>query len=101
MRFHLPFLLALPFAVIGMALSDGCGTFLVVAESRGHAKLAGAMDALKDLANILVTLAGVGEILTTGFTVRSLTILAAIFVTSYFGTAYWTRKAVALVTLTP
>lgn len=93
MHLHLPYVAELLAGVIGMLLSDGCGTFLVVAEARGRATLAGACDALGDLASVLVTVAGVGSILTDGLTWQSGSVLAAILITSFLGTRYWTGKA--------
>lgn len=93
MRLHLPFLLALPLGVIGMCLQDCCGTFLVVAESRGKARLAGVCDGLGDLASVLVTVAGVGSVLTNGFTWHTAVVIVAIVITSILGTTYWTGRA--------
>ena len=93
MSLHLPYLWSLLGGVLGMVVSDCCGTYLVVAESRGHSKLAGAMDAVGDLASIAVTVTGVGNLLSDGITWRSVSIVAAIVVTSYIGTAYWTGRA--------
>ena len=76
-----------------MATQDCASTFLVVAESRGHAKLAGIMDGLGDIAGAIVTVAGVGSIFVNGLTWRSGTVLAAIFVTSVCGTWFWTGLA--------
>lgn len=98
---HLPYLLALPLGVVGMALQDAAGTFLVVAESRGNGKLAGAMDACGDLAGAFVTVAGAGSILIDGLTWRSVSVLAAIVATSYVGTRFWTGKADRLVKRAP
>jgi len=74
-----------------MALKDMLGTLLVIAEARGRAVLAGALDAASDLAMILVTLAGAGEVIVHGWTVHTASLLAAMMVTSFFGTLYWTR----------
>lgn len=97
MHLHLPFALALILGVLGMAAQDFCATFLVVAESRGRAKLAGIMDGAGDIAGALVTVAGVGSIFVNGLTWRSAVVLGAIFCTSVIGTWFWTGKANRLV----
>lgn len=74
-----------------MAVKDALGTFLVIAEARGRSVLAGAMDALGDIAVVLVTLFGAGEIITHGWTLHTAEVLVVIVVTSFFGTLFWTR----------
>jgi hypothetical protein len=85
--------LALVLACAAMALKDSLGVGLVVAEARGRAWLAGVLDALSDLAIILVTLAGAGAVIVHGWTLRTGVILAAMMLTSFLGTAAWTRLA--------
>ncbi len=80
-------------ACAAMALKDCLGTCLVVAEARGRSVTAGALDAGGDLAAILVTLAGAGEIIVHGWTLHTATILAAMCTTSFCGTIVWTRLA--------
>jgi hypothetical protein len=74
-----------------MAVKDALGVWLVIAEARGRAVLAGALDAGLDLANILVMLAGAGEVIVHGWTWRTIGVLAAMCVTSFAGTIVWTR----------
>lgn len=97
MQLHLPFLLALPLGVVAMCLQDFCGTFLVVAESRGNGRLAGFCDGFGDLASVLVTVAGVGSVLANGLTWRSGVVITAIVITSILGTWFWTGRANTLV----
>jgi hypothetical protein len=77
-------------ACVAMAFKDAIGTLLVIAEARGRAVLAGVLDAAGDFAMILVTLAGAGEVIVHGWTTRTAAILAAMMVTSFFGTILWT-----------
>lgn len=86
-------MLSILLACASMALKDGLGTGLVVAEARGRSWLAGALDALGDLATILVTLAGVGAVILHGWTLHTIVLLAAMMLTSFLGTAAWTRVA--------
>jgi hypothetical protein len=80
-------------ACVAMACKDAIYTGLVVSQARGYAVASGAFDALGDLASILVTLAGAGVIIVHGWTVHTVTVLAAMCVTSFFGTIVWTRTA--------
>ena len=84
-------MLAILLACGAMALKDMLGTFLVIAEARGRAVLAGALDAAGDLALILVTLAGAGAVIVHGWTVHTMIILAAMMATSFVGTLFWVR----------
>lgn len=83
-------MLTILLAIVGMALKDALSTTLVVAESKGRAKLAGLMDGLGDLAGILVTYVGAGQVIEHGLTVHTALVLIALFITSVLGTAYWT-----------
>lgn len=74
-----------------MALKDALGTLLVIAEAHGKSILAGAFDAGGDLAFVLVTLFGAGEIITHGWTWHTLEVLVVLMVTSFFGTIFWTK----------
>ena len=78
-------------AALAMALKDGCGTMLVIAEARGRAVLAGLFDALGDLAQVLVVLFGAGQILEHGWDKRSIEVLLTIMIVSFWGTLFWTR----------
>jgi len=84
-------MLSLLFAALAMALKDALGTMLVIAEARGKSVLAGAMDAGGDIATVLVTLFGAGEVITHGWTWHTAAVLGVIAVTSFFGTIFWTR----------
>lgn len=90
---HLPFAAALTIAIVSMALKDLLGTVMQVAESRGASKLAGHMDGLWDGASVICQAVGAGTVILTGFTWRSLVIIAAIMITSDIGTRTWTRLA--------
>lgn len=85
--------LAILAACAAMAARDALATFLTVAENRGKALLAGAFDALGDLATIGVTALGAGQIIIHGLTTRTILLLAAMTATSFAGTALWTRLA--------
>lgn len=80
-------------AILAMAFRDALGTFLVVAEAKGRAWLAGFLDAGYDLASIAATVVGAGTVIARGFCVRSAVVVGAMCVTSLFGTALWTRLA--------
>ena len=74
-----------------MALKDALGTMLVVAESKGRALLAGALDAGSDLAVILTTVVGAGQVIAHGWTARTVAVLVTMMIVSFAGTAFWTR----------
>lgn len=76
-------------ACLAMALRDGVMTLLVIAESRGRALLAGSLDAVGDLAQIVVTFVGVKAL--DSFGVHSVPILAALMLTSMVTTSTFTR----------
>lgn len=78
-------------AAAAMALKDACGTMLVICEARNRPLLAGTFDALGDLALILVTLFGAGEVILHGWTLHTVGVIAVIVTTSFFGTALWTH----------
>jgi hypothetical protein len=78
-------------AIGAMALKDALGVLLVICEAKGKAIMAGLLDAGSDVAGVLVTLVGAGEIIIHGWTLQTIGILVAISITSFFGTAYWTR----------
>ena len=78
-------------AALSMALKDGCGTMLVICEARDRPLLAGMFDALGDLALILVTLFGAGEVILHGWTPHTIGVIATIVTVSFFGTALWTH----------
>lgn len=86
-------MLAIILAVLSMAAKDALGTLMVVAESRGRGSLAGAMDAGGDLANVICTIVGAGAVIQGGITVHTCIVLAAMMITSYLGTTYWTNFA--------
>ena len=80
-------------ACLSMAAQDGLGVFLVVAETRGRAVLAGGLDAAGDLARQLVTVYAAGTVIKDGWTPHSMIIMAAVMVTSFVGTTIDTRLA--------
>lgn len=80
-------------AVLSMMLKDAVGVFLVVAEARGEAILAGALDGASDLATVLVTIVGAGSVLSNGWNVMTIGILATLMLTSTIGTYFWTLLA--------
>lgn len=84
-------MLSLLFAALAMALKDALGTLLVIAEAKGKAVFAGAMDAGGDIAAVLVTLFGAGEVILHGWSLHSIEVLVVIAITSFFGTIFWTR----------
>lgn len=84
-------LLSFVLAGVGMALRDMFGTFLVVAEARGRANLAGWCDALGDGATVLTTTYGAGEVVLHGWTPHTIGVVLTIMVVSYVGTRFWTR----------
>lgn len=84
-------MLTLLLACVSMTLQDLLGTFLTIAETRGRAVLAGAMDAGGDLAKQFVTIFAAGTVIKHGWTTHSMLILAAVMATSFFGTTVWTR----------
>ncbi len=79
------------YAVLSMALKDCAGTLLTVAEARGRAVLAGVLDATGDIATVLVTLFGAGQVVLHGWDTRSIEVLVAIMITSFCGTVIWTK----------
>lgn len=100
--------MVLLWAALSMALKDGAGTLMVIAEARGRAVAAGVLDAFGDLAQVLVVLFGAGQVIAHGWTWHTAGVLAVICVTSFVGTLFWTRlgtrlmpaEAVATVTVT-
>jgi threonine/homoserine/homoserine lactone efflux protein len=78
-------------ACFSMFVRDGLGTMLTVAEARGQAILAGAMDAFGDIASIAVTYFGLDALLTHGLDAHTILLLACIFLTSFAGTTMWTK----------
>lgn len=91
-------MLGITLACAAMALKDLLLTFLTVAEAQGRAILAGLLDASSDLATILVTIAGAGLVIQHGWTLHSIAVLAAMMITSFLGTALWTRLAARWIT---
>ncbi len=84
------------YAALSMCAKDGAGTLLVIAEARGRSVLAGALDALGDLALIAVTVTGAGQIIEHGVTGRSIAVVAVIVFVSFWGTLFWTRVGTRL-----
>ena len=78
-------------ACVAMFFRDGIGTLLTLAEARGRATLAGALDALGDLATIAVTVLGAGAVIKGGITPYTITLVAAMVLTSFAGTTLWVR----------
>jgi hypothetical protein len=76
-----------------MTCRDALSTGLTVAQAHNRAVLAGFFDATSDLAAIAVTVFGAGEVLTNGLTPHSCALLAAMTVTSFLGTLYYTKLA--------
>lgn len=77
-------------AALSMALKDCLATWLVIAEARGRAVLAGVLDAVGDLAAIFCTVFGAGQVITHGLDLRTFEVLGVMVVTSFFGTIAWT-----------
>lgn len=77
-------------AAAAMALQDMCGTLLTIAEARGRRTMAGLMDAAGDIARVLCTAFGAGEIIVHGWTPRSFEVLGAMCITSFVVTRYAT-----------
>lgn len=84
-------MIAVLVACVAMAGKDCLGTLLVVAEAKGRARLAGLLDSLGDLANVVCTVVGAGAVIKGGVTVHTSTVLGAMMLTSFVGTAYWTK----------
>lgn len=78
-------------AALSMALKDGLGVLLVIAEARGRAIFAGALDAASDLAIILTTLFGAGQVIEHGWDLKSIEVVATMVVVSFGGTVFWTK----------
>jgi hypothetical protein len=74
-----------------MAFKDAIGTFLTIAQARNRPVLAGALDAVFDLASILFMWVGAGAIMLHGLTPTTLATLGAMMMTSFLGTILWTR----------
>ena len=84
-------------ACLSMALRDSLCTGLTSAESRGKALLSGALDALCDLAGIVVTVAGAGPVLQHGLTGSTAILLGAMTATSFVGTSISTKLCSRLI----
>lgn len=97
MSLHLPFGVALGLGILGMILVDGSSTFETLAKVRSRYKLASFMDALGDDAGLMVQVSAVGSIFLYGVSWRAALVVAAINVTSFFGTWFWTAEADALI----
>jgi len=78
-------------AIVAMAVKDALCTFLTVAEAKGRAWLAGMLDAGNDIAGIVCTVVGAGSIIQQGVNGHTILILAAMTLTSLFGTTLWTK----------
>ena len=83
--------LGLVWVAVTMAAKDGLGTLLVVAEAKGRHWLAGGLDAAGDVAQVASMVFGAGEIIVHGWGWPAVEVLAVMCVTSFFGTAMWTR----------
>jgi hypothetical protein len=77
-----------------MIVKDAVGVLLVVAESRGRYWTAALFDALSDIATVGVTIYGAGTVLIDGWSAHTFAVLGAMMVTSFAGTAFWTRMSV-------
>lgn len=84
-------MLVLLWVALSMLARDALATLLVVAEAKGRHWLAGSLDASSDVAQVVCTLYGAGEIILHGWNVKGLEILAVMCVTSFFGTAVFTK----------
>lgn len=84
------------YAALSMMAKDLCATLLTIAEARGKSSAAGALDAAGDLATILVTLFGAGQIIVHGWDARSIETLGTIMLVSFIGTNLWTRLGTRL-----
>lgn len=78
-------------ACVAMAIRDALGTMLVISESHGRDWYAGTFDALGDIASVGVTVLGAGVVIQHGLTWHAVLVLAAMCVTSFFGTTFWTH----------
>ena len=78
-------------AALSMMAKDALGTWLTIAEARGKAVMAGALDAASDIAVILCTVFGAGQVILHGLTVRTLETLAVMLCVSFVGTICWTK----------
>ena len=78
-------------AVLAMSLKDFLGTALMIAEARGRGWVAGFMDGLSDLANVVVNVVGAGAVILYGWNEKTILILAAMMVTSTLGTYVWVK----------
>jgi hypothetical protein len=88
-------------AALSMAAKDCFGTLMVIAEARGRALTAGALDAAGDIAVVLTTLFGAGQVIEHGWDTRSFEVIAVIAATSFLGTALWTRLGTRLMPSVP
>lgn len=88
---HAPLAVVLLIVAMSMAAKDATGTLLTVAEAKGRAWLAGILDSAGDLASVVCTAYGAGEIILHGWSARSVEILLVMCTTSLFGTAFWTK----------
>lgn len=84
-------MLTILIACVSMAFKDMTGTFLTVAEARGESWLAGALDTLYDLASIGTYGITGTEVIKHGVSATSVITIAALCVTSFFGTTLWTH----------
>ena len=80
-------------AAAAMAVRDCVATLLTVAEARGRSWMAATFDALGDIATVGVTVYGAGTVLIHGWTAHTFAVLGVMMVTSFLGTAFWTRMA--------
>lgn len=90
---HTKYVLIILLACLAMTCHDAFGTGLTVAESHNRAVLAGTFDASCDLAQIAVTIFGAGAVITDGLTAHTITLLAAMTLTSFLGTLCYTKLA--------
>lgn len=80
-------MLAIVVACLAMAAQDFFDTMLTVARAKGRPWLSGGLDAIGDLAKVVCVIVGAGTVIADGVTWHSVAVLAAMAVTSFFGTA--------------
>jgi hypothetical protein len=78
-------------AMGAMAFKDALEEWKMIAAVRGRATLAGALDAAFDVAQWFVFLAAPVDVAVHGWTWHTILVMAAMVVTSFFGTRAWTK----------
>lgn len=84
-------LLMIGAACFSMIVRDATEEMKNIYQLKGHENAAGWCDAGNDGATIAFQVLGAGQIILHGLTMISLITIAAIMVTSYCGTRFWTH----------